>query len=238
MFIIIAGAGIIGSQIAKILVTNKHDVVVIDKNREVCENLYEETGAMTINGDATRIKTLIEAGIKKADTIVCLMRNDADNIACSLLSKSLGLEDVVVRLRQPQYEQAYKTAGVSNIVNTSAILLDRIIMEVEKPKVRKVFNIGAGRAGVYAIRIHPDALVVNKSVKEIAQDKKFPDECVFMGIYKKDKEDFFIPRGNHVLHEEDTVFIVSKSEFVKQASDFLTKQKKKKSKKNNKNTKY
>jgi len=228
MFVIVAGAGIIGSQVTKILVGNKHDVVVIDKNREVCENIYEETGAMTINGDATRIKTLVEAGIKKANTIICLMRNDADNIACSLLSKSLGLEDVVVRLRQPQYEQAYKTAGVSSIVNMSALLLDRIVMEVEKPKVRKVYSIGAGHAGIFAIWIHPDSRVVNKSIKEIAQDKKFPDECVFMGIYKKDKENFYITRGNHVLHEDDTVFIVSTSEFIKQASDYLTKHKRKK----------
>ncbi len=228
MFIIIAGAGIIGYQVTKILVSNNHDVVVIDKDRDVCENLYSETGAMTINGNATRIKTLVEAGAKKADTIVCLMRNDADNISCALLAKSLGITDVVARLRQPQYEEAYKISGIKSIVNMSTLILDNIVMEVEKPKVRKVFNLGAGKASVFAIRIKKTSKVTNMSIKEIAQSKKFPNECVFMGIYRKVDDKFLIPHGNHVLKKNDTIFIVSNSEHIKQASDFLTRKKKKK----------
>ncbi|MCD4820304.1 MAG: TrkA family potassium uptake protein [Candidatus Cloacimonetes bacterium] len=200
---------------------------MIDKDRNVCESIYAETGAMTIHGSATHLKTLIEAGAKKADTVVCLMRDDADNIACSLLMKSLGVENLVARLRQPQYEEAYILSGIKSIVNMSELVLDRIIMEIEKPKVRKVFNIGAGRAGVYAIRIDKNSKVAKMTIKDIAQNNKFPNECVFMGIYRQDSDEFLIPRGDNILNEDDTVFIVSKTDFIKQASEFLTKQNKK-----------
>ncbi len=223
MFIIIAGAGIIGSQVAHMLVQNKHNVVVIDLDRDVCETIYAETGAMTIHGNATRIKVLEEAGVKRADTLLCLMRNDADNISCALLAKSLGIENIIVRLRKPQYEQAYKIAGVNSIVDISELLLDRIIIEVEKPKVRKVFTVGVGKASVYAVHIPEDGKVVGKKIYEIAQDNNFPDECVFMGIFRKDEEEIMIPRGNHVLKANDLVFIFSKSQLIKVATDYLTK---------------
>ena len=59
------------------------------------------------------------------------------------------------------------------------------------------------------------------TVKEIAQNKGFPKDCVFMGIYKE-QGDFLIPRGNYTLQQLDTIFLVSTSQFIKQASDFLT----------------
>ncbi|MCF7858004.1 MAG: TrkA family potassium uptake protein [Candidatus Cloacimonetes bacterium] len=228
MFVIIAGAGVIGSRVTKVLVERDHDVVVIDKSLDVCEMIYSETGAMTINGSATDIRTLQDAGVKKADMIVCMMRNDADNISCALLAKSLGLEKVVARLRIPQYKQAYQIAGIQGIVNMSELLLDRIIIEIENPKVKKIFTMGAEKAAVYAIHINEDAKVVGNSIKDIAQNKNFPDDCVFMGIYRKDKDEFLIPRGNHVLQKNDSVFIISSSSFIKQASDYLTRKQKKK----------
>ncbi|MCF7794639.1 MAG: TrkA family potassium uptake protein [Candidatus Cloacimonetes bacterium] len=230
MFVIIAGAGVIGARVAKVLVEHDHDVVVIDIDKDVCESIYSETGAMTIHSSATDIRTLYDAGAKKADMIVCLMRNDADNISCALLAKSLGLEQVVARLRIPQYKQAYQIAGIQSIVDMSELLLDRIIMEIENPKVKKVFTVGAEKAGVYAIHINEEAKVVGQKIKDIAQDKKFPDESVFMGIYRKEIDEFLIPRGNHILKENDLIFIVSKSEFIQQASEFLTVKDKKKRK--------
>ena len=98
MYIIIAGAGIIGSQIAKILAKNGHNVVVIDKDKEVCDNIYNETGALTIFGSATKLVDLKKAGAKYADMILCLMGNDADNISTALLARSLGIKKIIARL--------------------------------------------------------------------------------------------------------------------------------------------
>ena len=79
MYIIIAGVGVIGKQVTQVLVENKHDVVVIDRDSEVCEAVYTETGALTIQGNATEIHILQKAGATKADAIVCLMHQAADN---------------------------------------------------------------------------------------------------------------------------------------------------------------
>jgi len=222
MFIIVAGAGLIGSEITKMLVKNKHDVVVIDVDREVCENIYGETGAMTIHGSATHIQDLEQAGALKADAILCLMQSDADNIACSLLSKSLGISRIIARMRNPRYEHAYKLAGVTVVVRVANLLLNQIMMEVEQPEVRKIMILGGGKAEIYAVEVPRQARSVGTAIKDITQEKDFPAECLFMGIYREEEGEFLIPRGNYVIKEADTVFLVSKSQFIKQATDLLT----------------
>lgn len=223
MYIIIAGAGLLGSQMTKIFVENQHDVVIIDIDRNACENIYTDTGAMTLHGSATDLKVLQNAGVDKADVLLCLMKNDADNIACALLAKSLGIKRVLACLRKPMYEEAYKIAGVNSIVRMTDLLINQLIMEVEQPKVRKIIMLGGGKAGIYAVKIPPKSKAIGLSIKDIAQDDNFPKECVFMGIYKESEDEFFIPRGNYTIKADYIVFFVSKGQFVKQATDFLTK---------------
>jgi trk system potassium uptake protein TrkA len=199
MYIIVAGAGIIGREITKVLVENKHDVVVIDKDAEVCESIYAETGALTILGNATNIHTLEKAGAIKADILLCLMREAADNIACALLAKSLGIPRIVSRLRNPRYAEAYVLAGVTSIVRMSDLLVNQIIMEIEQPKVRKIMTLGGGKAQIYAVKIPPEAQSIGMKIQEITGKRKFPKEVVFTGIYKEDKGDFLIPRGSHAI---------------------------------------
>lgn len=225
MYIIIAGEGIIGQQITKILVENKHDVVAVDKNPEVCESIYAETGALTILGNATDIHVLEQAGAKKADAVICLMHHAADNIACALLAKSLGVPRIISRLRNPAYEEAYRLAGVTGIVRVADLLVNELMMEIEQPKIRKVVTLGSGKAEIYAVKIPLKAKSVGMSIKEIAEKKDFPEQCVFVGNYDEDKGNFQIPRGGNVLHEGDTVFLVSTSQYIKQAADFLTRMK-------------
>ena len=132
MYIIIAGAGIIGSQVAKLLIANQHNIVVVDKNKEVCEAVYNETGALTIHGSATRLRDLQKAGAKYADILICMMGDDADNIASALLGRSLGIKKIIARVRKPDYRNAYKLSGVTTMVDVSEILLDRIFVRPEQ----------------------------------------------------------------------------------------------------------
>lgn len=223
MRVIVAGAGVVGFQVIKNLVANKHDVVVIDMDREACEAVYSETGAMTIHGSATDIRILEKAGAQKSDFVLCMVRSDADNIACAILSKSLGVGSVIALLRKPDYEQAYRSAGVTTIISITDLLLHQIMMEIEQPKLKKIMAIGGGKAEVFAVEIPPDSKSAGMTIKEIAEQKNFPKECVFMGIYHEEDDTFRIPRGDHVLKAWDTVFLVSKSKFIKQAADMLKK---------------
>ncbi|MGM0508552.1 MAG: potassium channel family protein [Fusobacteriota bacterium] len=226
MYIIVAGGGLIGRGITNMLVKNKHDVVVIDIDKERCDLIFKDSGAIAIHGSATNYDTLKEAGIKKADMLLTMMRSESDNISCALLAKSEGVPKIIGRMRDSEYEKAYELAGIDKIVSSSNLLLNQIIMEVEQPKIRKITTIRRGKAEVYAIKIEKKSKIIGKSIKDIASSSKFPKQCVFMGIYKETEDDFFIPRGEHIIDENDTVFLISKPLFIKKATDFLTKKRK------------
>ena len=223
MYIIVAGAGIIGRQITQLLVASKHNVVVLDKDPEICEMVYTETGATTVQGNATDLRTLESAGANKADVILCLMRLSADNIACTLLAKSLGIPRVIARLRNPRYEEAYRLAGVTTIVRMADLLVNQILMEIEQPRVKKIMTIGGGLAEIYSVKIPTGSKAREMTIKDITSSNKFPNECVFIGIYREPTGEYLIPRGSNNVKEDDIVYLVSKSQYIKQAADFLEK---------------
>ncbi len=76
---------------------------------------------------------------------------------------------------------------------------------------------------VYAVKVPEGAQSVGMKIREITEKRKFPRDVVFVGIYREEAGDFLIPRGSNTLEEDDTVFVISKSQDIKRATDFLTK---------------
>ena len=116
MYIIITGGGMVGGGLLRMLLDNKHDVVLIEQDKETCDRLYAETGVVAINAGATNIEALNEAGISKADVLVATTGKDADNLAVAILAKSFEVPQIIVRMRDPAYKNAYIVAGVHSIV--------------------------------------------------------------------------------------------------------------------------
>ncbi len=63
MYIVVNGGGMVGGGLVHRLLDNKHDVVLIEQDKEICDKLYAETGVVAINESATSIEALKEAGI-------------------------------------------------------------------------------------------------------------------------------------------------------------------------------
>jgi trk system potassium uptake protein len=222
MYIVVAGGGMVGGRLVRRLLEKKHDVVMIDTDREVCNKLYAETGVVAVNGKATKIDILLEAGVDKADTVVVATPDDADNLATAILAKSLKVPRVIVRMRDPNYENAYKVAGVNKIVRVTDLMINEMLMEIENPRVRAITTIGGGRANIFMIIVPKGGRVAGKTIKQIAGDEAFPAQCVVIAIYSEEKGEFHIPRGEQVINEGDELFMISTAENIRKVAGFLT----------------
>jgi trk system potassium uptake protein TrkA len=221
MYIIVGGIGLVGSELARRLVDNKHDVIVIDQDKEVCDRLYAETGVVAIHGNISQIETLREANADKAEVLVATTGSDTANLACAILAKSLGVPNVIARMRNPAYESAYKLVGVTSVVHVTDLMVNQIIIEVEQPKVRRVLSVGGGKAAIYSVVIPTGARVAGMTVESIAKHPKFPPTCVFVAVYNRDKDELAIPRGQQLILQGDELLLISPAEDITKVTDFL-----------------
>jgi len=222
MYIVVAGGGMVGGLLVRSLLENKHDVVMVDPDKDVCNKLYADTGVIAVNGSATRIEVLREAGLAKADAVVITTPNDAENLACAILAKSLGVPQIIVRMRDPNYENAYKVIGVNAIVRVTDMMVNQMLIEIEHPKVRQITTIGGGRANIFVVLVPKNSKVVGKKIEELARSRDFPSECTFIAVYNQQKEDFSIPRGSQIINEGDELFLISTAANIKKVTDYLT----------------
>jgi trk system potassium uptake protein TrkA len=221
MYIVIGGIGLVGSELTRKLIENKHDVVVIDADARVCDKVYAKLGVIAINGNIARIETLIEANIEKADCVVASTGSDTDNLACAILAKSFGVPQVIARMRNPSYEKAYELVGVTSVVRVTDLMVNQMIVEIEKPKVRRVLTVGGGKAAIYSLVVPRGARVAGRTVEAIARDSAFPPDSVFIAVFDREKDEVSIPRGRQVINEGDELLMISPAEQIKNVTDFL-----------------
>jgi trk system potassium uptake protein TrkA len=222
MYIVVAGGGMVGGGLIKTLLENKHDVVLIEQNKELCEKMYAETGVVAICGSASQIEILKDAKIEKADVLVAATGSDPHNLAAAIMAKSFNVPRVIVRMRDTAYENAYKVAGVNTIVAVTDLMVNQMIIEIEQPEVQKIATIGSGKADIFRVVLPQDAKVAGKTVRDITTNKRFPSACTFLAVYNKQNDEFTIPRGDRVISQGDELFLVSTAENIKEAADFLT----------------
>jgi len=222
MHILIAGGGIVGRNITKAL-SKDHNVIVIEKNKELCEKIYSKYGAVAIQGDATNINILREVGIEKIDYALGVMRYDSENLLFSLLCKNFGIKHIFVRMRDPEYLDAYKIAGATNIGSAVDMMTKKFIMDIKNPEIRRIASLRNGRAEVSIITLPEYSALKDTTIKEIASHKNFPDDCVIAGIFDVDDDHFVVPRGHTKIHSGNQVFLVGTRESVAKAFKVLSK---------------
>ena len=177
---------------------------------------------IAICGKSTQIDILKEAGVEKADIVVIATPFDSDNLACAILARSLGAPRIVVRMRDPDYENAYEVAGVTKVVRMTDLMVNQMTMEIENPRIRPITTIGGGRANIFMVVVPKGARVAGKSIRDIVTMDGFPAQCIFIAVYAQDRGQFNIPRGEQVIDEGDELFLIATAENIKKVDDFVS----------------
>jgi trk system potassium uptake protein TrkA len=198
-------------------------VVVVDRDREVCEDLAARTGALVRFGNATDIDVLEEAGISKADVAAAATPNDADNLAFAVLARHFNVPRVITRMRNERYEAAYESAGVGEVINVVDLFVNQLVLEIEQPQLQQVASLGGGKASITIAVVPENSIAHTRTVADIAGDERFPKACVIAGIFRDETDEFIIPRGMREVRSGDKLFLVADTGNVSRAAAYLHK---------------
>jgi len=201
MYVIIVGCGRVGSELAKLLSNEGHNVVIIDKSQSSFDRLGGTFNGLTLTGNGFDLELLKHAGIEKADAFCAVTNGDNTNLISAQVAKKIfKVPKVFARVYDPQRAHIYTALGLDIISGTilfAAMLRDKII---------------ESRFSSYLIE-SKDIGVIEIAVKEnlvgkTAQDINIPGEFLVVSIRRL--EGIIIPESKTILKAKDTLIAVVK----------------------------
>ncbi len=168
MKIAIAGAGNAGRAIARELISNGHQVLLIDKNPKSLK-MDSVPNAEWLLADACEISSLDKAGLGQCQVLVAATGDDKANLVTSLLAKTeYGVPRVVARVNHPKNEWLFDSSwGVDVAVSTPRIIAALVEEAVSVGDVVRLFSIKSGEANLVEITLPDNSICIGKSVSEI-----------------------------------------------------------------------
>src|SRR5690554_4677450 len=142
MRIIIVGAGKVGKNLIDLLLEEKHDLVVIDKNPTVIEDIVDNFDVKGVVGNGASFEVLNEAELNKTDVVIASTSSDELNILSCLVSKKNGVNHTIARVRNPEYSNQigfiHNELGLNLIVNPELEAASEIAQLLMFPSALKI----------------------------------------------------------------------------------------------------
>jgi trk system potassium uptake protein TrkA len=207
MKIAIAGAGNAGRAIARELLGNGHQVLLIDKNPKALK-MESVPNAEWLLADACEITTLDKAGLDQCQVLVAATGDDKVNLVASLLAKTeYGVPRVVARVNHPKNEWLFDSSwGVDVAVSTPRIIAALVEEAVSVGDVVRLFSIKSGEANLVEITLPDNSKCVGKSVSEVTLPKD-----VSLAAIIRDRH-VITPGAHEVFAAGDELIFVASSE--------------------------
>ncbi len=211
MLTVILGAGNVGSQIARQLIEEGKDVVIIERDIARAKEISDKMDCIVINEDGTNISTLKKAYIEKADVFISVTRSDEVNmIACGLVSSEFPeVKTKIARVRNLDYSEARiieKTfLGIDYAVNSEVETARKIVNTVELGASSDVVLFENTRLQLRNITVEEGSFFENRALKDLRSLINVP--FLIAGIISEDE--FIIPSGNTVLKNGDTLYLLA-----------------------------
>lgn len=218
--VVIIGAGKIGFNLAKILVQQDHDVIVVEKNEERAKSLQENLDIQVVIGSGASISSLEEAGISEANLLIAVTETDEVNMVACMMAKRYGVAQTVARVRNPEYVEEKGQAngalsGIDLIINPELVTAKEIAKLIDVPEALDVFYYGKGKIQLLELKITEDAPVANQYL----MDLNFSYPFLIIAIFRNGK--MLIPRGSDKLLPNDIIFILGKTKEMIRIERFL-----------------
>ncbi len=205
---VIIGAGEVGTNTARMLSQEGHDVVLVDQDEALVERASEQLDALVLHGNGASPRLLIEAGIKDSDLLVAASNSDETNIIACLVAKARGVSRTVARIHNPDYYDPKEPfvrdmLGIDFVIHTEQMAAEEIKAALLVPGAINVDSFAEDSIEVAEVILNEGSPAVGRALKEV----QLPGQSLMVGVVRRGEA--LVPRGDTVLEPRDHVLLIS-----------------------------
>ena len=208
MYIIIVGAGDIGTPLIDIATRSGNEVVVVEKDEARANAVADEYDCLVLNDSATVKDTLEDAGADRADAIISTTDQDATNIMVCLLARELEIPAVVSVVHNPEHMGLFSQIGVNTMENPQQLIAEYLYRAVARPAIVDYMRIGED-AEVFEIKVTENAPIAGMTLNEAADEGIIPGDVLIVAIERNGDEPPITPRGGTRVEPGDLLTVYS-----------------------------
>jgi len=203
VYIIIAGAGKVGWNLARELMQAEHEVTVIESDRDRYMTVEEELEHNIHYGDASELWVLERAGIVRADMVIAVTGDDEDNILiCQVAKEKYLVEHTIARVNNPRNVDHFELLGIRPVVSATDLILRLIEHEVPHHGLVHLLDLKQEQLEIIELEVSGDAPAAGRPISEL----ELPDGCLVVSVLRDGTG--FVPKADTVIEAGDEVLAV------------------------------
>ncbi len=214
MRVVIVGAGEVGLQIARVLIFEGVEVVVVDKSKEKLKRITDELDIAVVDGEGGVPSVLDEAGAHEADILIAVTDIDEVNIvACSVAKEVFNIPRNVARIRNLEYinnEPLLLSLGINPAISPEVESAKAVIRLLELPFAADVDDFEDGRIKIIGFRIPSDSKLIGRALKNLDLNKP----KVLIGAIQRSNRTV-VASGNDTIKKGDVIYLPVKAEDIR-----------------------
>lgn len=209
MRIIIAGAGAVGTHLAKLLVQENHDIILMDEDRERLSAIKDNVELLSRIGNCTSLKELSDAGVKDADLFIAVTTEESKNITSCMLASNLGARKTLARIDNYEYLlpknlNFFEKLGVNSMIYPEMMAAKEIVSALKNPWTRVWWELCNGSIILSGAKIRENAPISNRYIHELV-----PENKKFHVVAIKRNNETIIPTGKDLILPGDILYFTT-----------------------------
>jgi trk system potassium uptake protein TrkA len=204
MYVLVAGGGKVGANLTRSLIRLGHEVTLIEQRRDRYAQLEQEFQHQILNGDATELFVLEQAGVKRPpDLVVAATGDDEDNIViCQLARDKYGVPKVIARVNDPRNQAHFDLLGISPTVSATSNILALVEHEVPEHELIHLLELRKENLEIVEVQITKESPVAGKRVEAL----RLPEGARLISVMRNGQAEIAV--GSTTLEAGDQVLAI------------------------------
>lgn len=226
MRVVIAGAGDLGFHLAKLLVQEEHDIVLIDESADVLERASNHLDVQTIRGSSSSPSVLEQANMPRTDLLIAVTSNQETNFATCIVGKRLGSDRTIARVSNIEFIQLrdkldLRQAGIDEVISPESLGAKEVKRLVKQAAVTDSFEFDNGLLTLMGLTVDENSELLDKTIQETAY---LNPENRFIVVAILRNNETIIPRGDDAFRLNDHAYFIAQPNGVKEVMNLAGKE--------------